>query len=192
VVLFDEIEKAHPEVFNVLLQILDDGRLTDGKGRTVDFRNTVLIMTSNIASQTIFELAPRDPDQMRRRVLEALQASFKPEFLNRVDDTVVFNPLGREEINRIIDLQLERLQALLAERKIALQLTQAARERLLREGYQPAYGARPMKRALQRLIQNPLAQKMLKGEVLPGDAITVDADPKTGELVFERETVAVN
>jgi ATP-dependent Clp protease ATP-binding subunit ClpB len=179
-------------VFNVLLQILDDGRLTDGKGRTVDFRNTVLILTSNIASQTIFELAPRDRDQMRRRVLEALQASFKPEFLNRVDDTVVFNPLGPEEINRIIDLQLERLQALLAERRIALQLTQAARERLLREGYEPAYGARPMKRALQRLVQDPLAQKVLKGEVLPGDSITVDADPKTGELVFERETVAVN
>jgi len=186
VVLFDEIEKAHPEVFNVLLQILEDGRLTDGKGRTVDFRNAVLILTSNIASQTIFELAQRDKEQMRRRVLEALQGSFRPEFLNRVDDTVVFNPLGREEISRIIDLQLQRLRALLAERKIALELTAAARERLFREGYEPAYGARPMKRALQRLIQDPLAQKMLQGEVLPGDAITVDADPKTSELLFER------
>ena len=192
VVLFDEIEKAHPDVFNVLLQILDDGRLTDGKGRTVDFRNTVLILTSNIASQTIFELAQRDREQMRRRVLEALQASFRPEFLNRVDDTVVFNPLGHEEISRIIDLQLKRLRALLAERKIALELTAAARERLLREGYEPAYGARPMKRALQRLVQDPLAQKILKGEVLPGDAITVDADPKTGELVFERSVALAN
>ncbi len=193
VVLFDEIEKAYPEVFNALLQILDDGRLTDGKGRTVDFRNTVLILTSNIASQTIFELAPRDLSEMRRRVLEALQASFRPEFLNRVDDLVVFNPLGREEISRIIDLQLERLQALLAERKIAIQLTEAARERLFREGYEPAYGARPMKRALQRLIQDPLAQKMLKGEVLPGDFLTVDADAKTGELLFERAAeMAVN
>ncbi len=192
VVLFDEIEKAHPDVFNVLLQILDDGRLTDGKGRTVDFRNTVLILTSNIASQTIFELAQRDREQMRRRVLEALQASFRPEFLNRVDDTVVFNPLGREEISRIIDLQLKRLRALLAERKIALELTAAARERLLDEGYDPAYGARPMKRALQRLIQDPLAQKILTGEALPGEFITVDADAKTGELVFERNAVAVN
>ncbi len=193
VVLFDEIEKAHPDVFNALLQILDDGRLTDGKGRTVDFRNTVLILTSNIASQTIFDLAQKNRTEMRRRVLEALQASFRPEFLNRVDDLVVFNPLGREEISRIIDLQLERLQALLAERKIAIQLTEAARERLFREGYEPAYGARPMKRALQRLIQDPLAQKMLKGEVLPGDFITVDADPKTDELVFERATeMAVN
>ncbi|MGH9780148.1 MAG: AAA family ATPase, partial [Candidatus Acidiferrales bacterium] len=192
VVLFDEIEKAHPDAFNVLLQILDDGRLTDGKGRTVDFRNTVLILTSNIASQTIFELAQRDREQMRRRVLEALQASFRPEFLNRVDDTVVFNPLGREEISRIIDLQLKRLRALLAERKIVLELTDAARERLLHEGYEPAYGARPLKRALQRLVQDPLAQKMLKGEVLPGDAITVDADPKTGGLVFERSVALAN
>ena len=185
VVLFDEIEKAHPDVFNVLLQILDDGRLTDGKGRTVDFRNTVLILTSNVASQAIFELAQRDPEPMRRQVLEALQATFKPEFLNRIDDTVVFNPLGREEISRIIELQLAHLRTLLAERKIALELTDRAREVLFSEGFEPAYGARPMKRALQRLVQDPLAQKILKGEVLPGDTVMVEADPKTGQLRFD-------
>jgi len=191
VILFDEIEKAHPDVFNVLLQILDDGRLTDGKGRTVDFRNTVLIMTSNVASQTIFELAQRDRDQMRQRILEALQATFKPEFLNRIDDTVVFDPLGREQISQIIDLQLEHLRRLLAERKISLELTESARDLLLREGFEPAYGARPMKRALQRLIQNPLAQKILQGEVLPGNHVTVKADRKTSAMTFERTSTAV-
>ncbi len=189
VVLFDEIEKAHPDVFNVLLQIFDDGRLTDGKGRTVDFRNTVLIMTSNIASQSIFELAQKNREEMRRRVLEALQSSFRPEFLNRIDDTIVFNPLGREEISRIIDLQLERLRALLAERKITFELTERARELLLREGFEPAYGARPMKRALQRLVQDPLAQKILKGEILPGDHLVVNAG--AGEMTFERTSAAV-
>ncbi|HKZ51840.1 MAG TPA: AAA family ATPase, partial [Candidatus Acidoferrales bacterium] len=191
VILFDEIEKAHPDVFNVLLQILDDGRLTDGKGRTVDFRNTVLIMTSNVASQTIFELAQRDRDQMRQRILEALQATFKPEFLNRIDDTVVFDPLGREQISQIIDLQLEHLRRLLAERKISLELTESARDLLLCEGFEPAYGARPMKRALQRLIQNPLAQKILQGEVLPGNHVTVKADRKTSAMTFERTSTAV-
>jgi ATP-dependent Clp protease ATP-binding subunit ClpB len=202
VVLFDEIEKAHPDVFNALLQILDDGRLTDGKGRTVDFRNTVLILTSNVASQRIFELAAHDPasakatagqaaNDLSRSVLAALQATFKPEFLNRIDDIVVFNPLGREEISRIIELQLAHLRALLAERKITLELTEPAREVLFREGYEPAYGARPMKRALQRLVQDPLAQKILKGEILPGDQVTVDADAKSGELRFERASSMV-
>ena len=191
VILFDEIEKAHPDVFNVLLQILDDGRLTDGKGRTVDSRNTVLIMTSNVASQTIFALAQRDRDQMRQRILEALQATFKPEFLNRIDDTVVFDPLGREQISQIIDLQLEHLRRLLAERKISLELTESARDLLLCEGFEPAYGARPMKRALQRLIQNPLAQKILQGEVLPGNHVTVKADRKTSAMTFERTSTAV-
>jgi ATP-dependent Clp protease ATP-binding subunit ClpB len=191
VILFDEVEKAHPDVFNVLLQILDDGRLTDGKGRTVDFRNTVLIMTSNVASQAIFELAERDPEAMRQRILEALQVTFKPEFLNRIDDTVVFAPLSRAEIRQIIDLQLEHLRSLLAERKITVELTDQARELVLREGFEPAYGARPMKRALQRLIQNPLAQKILQGEVLPGDHVTVDADAKTAAITFERAATAV-
>jgi len=193
VILFDEIEKAHPDVFNVLLQILDDGRLTDGKGRTVDFRNTVLIMTSNVASPERSEgpelVKGQTRSQRKQRILEALQATFKPEFLNRIDDTVVFDPLGREEISQIIDLQLEHLRHLLAERKISLELTAAARELLLREGFEPAYGARPMKRALQRLIQNPLAQRILQGEVLPGDHVTVDA--KRGEMTFERAAATV-
>jgi ATP-dependent Clp protease ATP-binding subunit ClpB len=183
-VLFDEVEKAHPDVFNALLQILDDGRLTDGKGRTVDFKNTVLIMTSNVASETIFELASGDEDAMRERILEALQATFKPEFLNRIDDTVVFEPLARKEIAQIIELQLKHLRELLAEREIAVELTDSARELLFREGYEPAYGARPLKRAIQRLVQNPLAQKILQGEVLPGEVITVDA--QGGELRFNR------
>ncbi|MBI4462276.1 MAG: ATP-dependent chaperone ClpB, partial [Acidobacteria bacterium] len=202
VVLFDEIEKAHPDVFNVLLQILDDGRLTDGKGRTVDFKNTVLILTSNIASQAIFELTQSDPasakasagqvgEAMRKRVLEALQATFKPEFLNRVDDTVIFNALGRAELDQIVDLQLAHLWRLLAERKIEIELTERAREMLFREGYDPAYGARPMKRALQRLIQDSLALKILNGEVLPGERVLVDADPKKDEMRFERAAAAV-
>jgi len=184
VVLFDEIEKAHPDVFNVLLQILDDGRLTDGKGRTVDFKNTVLIMTSNVASQAIYELAGRDKEEMRKRILETLQATFKPEFLNRIDDTVVFEPLGPEQIGQIIELQLQHLRGLLAERQITIELTEEAREALFREGYEPAYGARPLKRAIQRLVQNPLAQRILQGEVLPGDVVRVDAE--SGELRFER------
>ena len=191
VVLFDEIEKAHPDVFNLLLQILDDGRLTDGQGRTVDFKNTVLILTSNIASTTIFELAGRDREGMRKRVLEALQATFRPEFLNRIDDTVIFNPLGKSELNQIVDLQLAHLRRLLAERKIEIELTERARELLFREGYDPAYGARPMKRALQRLIQDPLAMKILNGEVLAGERVLVDADATKGEMKFERAAAAV-
>ena len=189
VILFDEIEKAHPDVFNVLLQILDDGRLTDGKGRTVNFRNAVLILTSNVASQAIFELAQSDRDAMERRITEALQATFKPEFLNRVDDNVIFNPLGREQLDRIIDLQLGHLRALLADRKITIELSEKARELLFSQGFEPAYGARPMKRALQRLIQNPLAKKILAGEVLPGDSLLVDAPD--GTIHFERQPVRV-
>ncbi|MFQ5817262.1 MAG: ATP-dependent chaperone ClpB [Terriglobia bacterium] len=197
VVLFDEIEKAHPEVFNILLQILDDGRLTDGKGRTVDFKNTVLIMTSNIASQAIFELSASPesgegkPAELRQRMTEALQASFRPEFLNRVDDTVIFNSLGRAELDQIVDLQLTHLRRLLAERKIEIELTQRAREVLFREGYEPAYGARPLKRALQRLIQDPLALKILNGEVSSGDRVVVDAEPGKGEMKFARAGAAV-
>ncbi|MFQ5927428.1 MAG: AAA family ATPase, partial [Terriglobia bacterium] len=197
VVLFDEIEKAHPEVFNLLLQVLDDGRLTDGKGRTVDFKNTVLIMTSNIAGQTIFELsgAPeagtQQRSELRQRVLEALQASFRPEFLNRVDDTIVFNSLGRAELDQIVELQFAHLRRLLAERRIEIELTQRARELLFREGYDPAYGARPLKRAIQRLIQDPLALKILNGEVLTGDRVVVDADAAKGAMKFGRAAVAV-
>jgi len=194
VVLLDEIEKAHPDVFNILLQILEDGRLTDGKGRTVDFRNAVVIMTSNVGSAAIFELAARDPKKAREEAMAALRAMFRPEFLNRVDDIVMFRPLGEEQIERIVELQLGRVRALLAERQVTLELTPAAKSLLFREGFDPAYGARPMKRAIQRLIQDPLALKILAGEVRPGDEVVADADAKTGEMKFERETakMAVN
>jgi ATP-dependent Clp protease ATP-binding subunit ClpB len=187
VVLFDEIEKAHPDVFNVLLQIMDDGRLTDGKGRTVDFRNTVLIMTSNLGSAYLTAEALRDPAewaQAQKSVMNALQAHFKPEFLNRVDDVIVFNPLGKEQLTRILELRLEELRRLLSDRRISLELTSAARELAFREGYDPAYGARPLKRAVQRLIQDPLAMKILDGEVLHGDHVIVDADLAKGEMRF--------
>jgi len=185
VVLLDEIEKAHPDVFNILLQILEDGRLTDSKGRTADFRNAVIVMTSNVGSTAIFELAGRDPQRARQQALEALRESFRPEFLNRVDDIVIFNPLGREQLTQIIELQLAHVSKLLAGRNITIERTGAARELLFREGYDPAYGARPMKRAIQRLIQDPLAMRILKGELLPGDHVVVDADPKAGRMLFE-------
>ena len=191
VVLLDEIEKAHPDVFNILLQILDDGRLTDGKGRTVDFRNAVIIMTSNAGSAGIFELAVKDPKKAREEAMGALRELFRPEFLNRIDDIVMFRPLGKEQIELIVELQLRRVRALLAERKVTLELTATAKSQLLREGYDPAYGARPMKRAIQRLIQDPLAMKILDGEVRPGDEVLVDADAKTGEMKFEREPAKI-
>src|SRR5688500_8650163 len=175
VVLFDEIEKAHPDVFNVLLQILDDGRLTDSKGRTVDFKNTVLIMTSNLGSREI-QAAEGDEKQVREAVLEELRVNFKPEFLNRIDDIVIFRQLSQKEIARIIDVQLDRLLHMLKDRNITISLDEAARALLAREGYDPAYGARPLKRAIQTLIQNPLAVKILQGEILPGQAVRVTAD----------------
>ncbi|MGB9447397.1 MAG: AAA family ATPase, partial [Candidatus Acidiferrum sp.] len=186
VVLFDEIEKAHPDVFNVLLQILEDGRLTDGKGRTVDFRNTVLVMTSNVGSAAIYEFAGKDPERARREAMEALRQSFRPEFLNRIDEIVIFNPLGKEQLERIVRLLLKSVEKLLAERKITLELTPAAKELLLREGYDPAYGARPLRRTIQRLIQDPLALQILEGAVLPGDHIRVDRDGKKDVMRFER------
>jgi len=188
VILFDEIEKAHPEVFNILLQIMDDGRLTDGKGRVVDFRNTVIIMTSNIGSAYLQAEALRTPEefeQARKQVMNALQAHFKPEFLNRVDDIIIFNPLGREQLVKIIELRLEDLRRLLAERKISLELTERAKTLLFTEGYDANYGARPLKRAIQRLIQDPLALKILDGQVLHGDHVVVDADPREHKMVFE-------
>jgi ATP-dependent Clp protease ATP-binding subunit ClpB len=174
VILFDEIEKAHTDVFNVLLQILDDGRLTDAKGRTVDFKNTVLIMTSNLGSREI-QAAEGDEKQVREAVLQELRAHFKPEFLNRIDDVVIFHQLSREQIGEIIDVQLERLRAMLAERNITVVLDSSAKELLMREGYDPSYGARPLKRAIQTLIQNPLAVKLLQGEIAPGQTIKVSA-----------------
>ncbi|HEX5483395.1 MAG TPA: ATP-dependent chaperone ClpB [Terriglobia bacterium] len=199
VLLFDEIEKAHPDVFNIFLQVLDDGRLTDGKGRTVDFKNTVIIMTSNIASHFIHEAAGRGgttdfetgkvSEEVRQRIHQELLVHFRPEFLNRIDETVIFNPLGKAEIEKIIELQLNHLRGILEDRKIHLELTDKARELLFREGYDPQFGARPLKRAIQRQIQDPLAIKMLDGEVAPGDEITVDADLKKGEMKFEKEAV---
>jgi ATP-dependent Clp protease ATP-binding subunit ClpB len=188
VVLFDEIEKAHPDVCNVLLQILEDGRLTDGKGRTVDFRNTVLVMTSNVGSPAIFEYAARDPERARKEALEALRAAFRPEFLNRVDDIVLFRPLGNEELRQIVKLQLAQVEKLLEERKITFELTDRATELLFREGFDPAYGARPLRRAIQRLIQDPLALRILEGSILPGEHVLVDADPRSEKMVFQQAT----
>jgi ATP-dependent Clp protease ATP-binding subunit ClpB len=186
VILFDEIEKAHPDVFNVLLQILEDGRLTDGKGRTVHFRNTVLVMTSNVGSTAIFELSEKDPDAARKEAMDALRASFRPEFINRIDEIVIFNPLGKDQLAKIVGLLLKSVEKLLAERLITLELTPAAQELLLREGYDPAYGARPLRRTIQRLIQDPLAMQILEGAVLPGDHLRVDRDAKKAAMQFQR------
>ncbi|MGQ9681443.1 MAG: ATP-dependent chaperone ClpB [Anaerolineae bacterium] len=182
VVLFDEIEKAHPEVFNLLLQILDDGRLTDGHGRTVNFRNTVIIMTSNVGSQWIKDLGGREDAAMRSRVMEALRQHFRPEFLNRIDEVIIFNSLSREQLVRIVDIQLERMRRLLQERRIELEVTPAAKEYLAEVGFDPVYGARPLKRAIQRELQDPLALHLLRGEFKEGE--TVIADAQDGQLVF--------
>jgi ATP-dependent Clp protease ATP-binding subunit ClpB len=173
VVLLDEVEKAHPDVWNVMLQIFDDGRLTDGKGRTVDFKNTVIIMTSNVGlglSET--------------NVREALRQHFKPEFLNRIDDIIVFKSLGKEEITKIIDIQLESLRNHLADRKITLELTSAARDAIFKEGYDPSFGARPLKRAIQKLLADPLALKILEGEIQSGDHVAADLN-RDGEFTFQ-------
>jgi len=184
IVLMDEIEKAHPEVFNVLLQILDDGRLTDGHGRTVDFKNTVVIMTSNIGSQWIVDLGAKDYEEMRRRVTDAVKAHFKPEFLNRIDELIIFHSLGIVEIKAIVGIQLKKLQQRLSERRLNLELTEKAREWLAKEGFDPAYGARPLKRVIQKEIQDQLAIKILEGKFKEGDTITADVDAKKGGLIF--------
>jgi ATP-dependent Clp protease ATP-binding subunit ClpB len=184
IVLMDEIEKAHPEVFNVLLQILDDGRLTDGHGRTVDFKNTVIIMTSNIGSQWIVDLGEKDYEVMRGRVMDAMKAHFKPEFLNRIDELIIFHGLGIEEIKAIVEIQVKKLQQRLLERRIQLKMTEKAKEWLAKEGFDPAYGARPLKRVIQKEIQDQLALKILGGKFKEGDTITADRDDKKGELVF--------
>src|SRR5712671_1622838 len=186
VVLFDEIEKAHPDVFNVLLQILEDGRLTDGKGRTVDFRNTVLAMTSNVGSTAISELSVKDPEQARKEAMEALRASFRPEFINRIDEIVIFNQLGKAQLEGIVKMLLKNVEKLLEERKITLELSPAANALLLEEGYDPAYVARPLRRTIRRRIQDPLAMQILEGQVLPGDHIRVDRDGKKDAMRFER------
>jgi ATP-dependent Clp protease ATP-binding subunit ClpB len=208
VVLFDEIEKAHPDVFNVLLQIMDDGRLTDGKGRLVDFKNTIIIMTSNLGSSFLSGRAdahvrpPRTEasgvpspealseedtwfEKASEQVMNALHGHFRPEFLNRVDDIIIFSPLGKEQLVKIVELRLEDVRRLLADRKISIELTDSAKELLFTQGYDANFGARPLKRAIQKLVQDPLALKILDGEVLHGDHIVVDADKKTGKMKFE-------
>jgi ATP-dependent Clp protease ATP-binding subunit ClpB len=184
VILFDEIEKANPEVFNVLLQIMDDGRLTDGQGRTVDFRNAVLIMTSNLGGQQIQDMVNRSFEDVQSVVQQVLRDHFKPEFLNRVDEIIVFRSLTREQLGAIVDIQVRRLQQRLAERKIGLRLTEAARELIAERGWDPTYGARPLKRAIQRLVQDPLAMRLLQGEFAEGDTVEVDA--QDGELTFRK------
>jgi ATP-dependent Clp protease ATP-binding subunit ClpB len=186
VVLFDEIEKAAPDVFNVFLQIMDDGQLTDGKGRRVDFKNTIIIMTSNIGAQFMSADALTSPESFTRastHVMDALRQHFKPEFLNRVDDIVLFKPLGKPELSKIVDLQLENVRRLLADRRISLELSDAAKDVIFAQGYDPAYGARPLKRAIQKLVQDPLALKILEGEVLHGDHVIVGVG-SDGNLTF--------
>ena len=195
VVLFDEIEKAHHDVFNVMLQILDDGRLTDGQGRTVDFKNTIVIMTSNVGSLRILEyrgaFAGAGYERMKEAVLEEMRRQFRPEFLNRVDEIIVFHALAEEHLKQIVEIQLGRLRARLADRHITLQLTEAARSSLVRTGYDPHYGARPLKRAIQKKIETPLGRLLLKGTVRDGQTVVVDAESETGELTFTPEAVGV-
>jgi ATP-dependent Clp protease ATP-binding subunit ClpB len=191
VVLFDEIEKAHQDVFNVLLQILDEGRLTDSQGRTVDFKNTVLIMTSNIGSHVLqmgIEGKDTIDEATRSRVMDALRQHFRPEFLNRVDEIVIFEPLRREQMNRIVEIQLARLRKLLEDRRLTLEMSPAAVSFLAEHGYDPVYGARPLKRAIQKYLQDPLAMSVLSGSYVAGDTVAVDAGK--GALRFSKKTTA--
>jgi ATP-dependent Clp protease ATP-binding subunit ClpB len=190
VVLFDEIEKAHHDVFNVLLQVLDDGRLTDGQGRTVDFRNSIIIMTSNIGSPIIQEyfsagkLGPKEHAEMEKLVRTELRAHFRPEFLNRVDDIIIFHSLDEKHLAHIVDIQLERLQKRLAQQQLSLEIDRSAKTMIAKEGFDPQFGARPLKRTIQDLVLDPLATKLLQGEFKPGDRIKVVAH--NGELAFEK------
>jgi ATP-dependent Clp protease ATP-binding subunit ClpB len=189
VVLFDEIEKAHGDVFNILLQVLDDGRLTDGHGRTVDFRNTLVIMTSNLGGEIMAQQAEgEDSTAVRGEVMEAVRASFRPEFINRIDEILLFHRLGRAEMTGIVEIQLKRLVAMLAERRIALRLDDSAKAWLAEQGYDPVYGARPLKRVIQRELQNPLAEQILAGEIGEGEEVTVMAGE--GGLVIKGAAVA--
>jgi ATP-dependent Clp protease ATP-binding subunit ClpB len=191
VILLDEIEKAHPDVFNILLQVLDDGRLTDGHGRTVDFRNTVVVMTSNLGSQRIQALGPEaDYDAMKAAVMEVVADQFRPEFINRVDEVVVFHSLGREQIRAIVDIQLGYLRRRLADRDLGLELSDSALDRLAEAGFDPVYGARPLKRAIQTQLENPLAHRILKGEFGPGDLIRVEAGDRGLEFHQRRGEAA--
>jgi ATP-dependent Clp protease ATP-binding subunit ClpB len=187
VVLFDEVEKAHPDVLNVLLQLLDDGRLTDAQGRTVDFRNTIVIMTSNLGSQWITERGLSE-DEIRERVMDAVRTHFRPELINRIDEIVIFHALGLEQIRRIVEIQLRGLRQRLAERKMSLELTPAAELELARAGFDPVYGARPLKRTIQKELVQPLAVRLLQGEFGDGDTIAVDVG-SDGRLVFDKALV---
>ncbi|RYG18327.1 type VI secretion system ATPase TssH, partial [bacterium] len=183
VILLDEVEKAHPEVFNVLLQVLDDGRLTDGQGRTVDFRNSIIILTSNLGSQHYPDpLMDGDWDEVKKDVMDEVRAHFRPEFVNRIDEIVIFRSLGVNEIKRIVDIQLRQLASRLADRRIEIKLTDAAASEIASAGWDPAYGARPLKRAIQREVLNPLAQAILRGDIRDGSTVTVDA--KDGAFEF--------
>jgi ATP-dependent Clp protease ATP-binding subunit ClpB len=188
VVLFDEIEKAHPDVFNVLLQVLDDGRLTDGKGRVVSFKNTVIIMTSNLGSEWIAEATAMDEAEVRAKIEESLRRHFRPEFFNRIDDVIVFHRLTREEIAQIVEIQLKALARTVADRGIALTWTDKAKQALAARGYDPAFGARPLKRLLQKAVIDALAEKILKNEVEPGDAAEITASGE-GEIEVRRKPV---
>jgi ATP-dependent Clp protease ATP-binding subunit ClpB len=188
VILLDEVEKAHPEVFNILLQVLDDGRLTDGHGRTVDFRNTVIVMTSNLGSDRIQEMHGQDYEAMKSAVMDVVGKHFRPEFINRVDEIVVFHPLDRSQIREIAAIQVDYLRRRLAEREIGFEISDSALDLLGEAGFDPVYGARPLKRAIQHRLENALAQKILAGEFAPGDAIRIDA--ADGELLFERVAAA--
>ena len=181
--LFDEIEKAHQDVFNVLLQLLDDGRLTDGQGRTIDFRNTAVIMTSNLGSQLMQASPTLDPKDVCDQVMEIVRGHFRPEFLNRLDEIIMFNRLGQEQIEQIVEIQLEVLSKRLAQKRIALTLSDAAKSHLAQTGFDPLFGARPLKRAIQSKILNPLASKILAGDVLEDSE--VEADMVSGEMVFK-------
>jgi len=188
VILFDEIEKAHADVFNVLLQVLDDGRLTDGQGRTVDFKNTLIVMTSNLASEVIQEMARNEAEdwEIEARLTEALKVQFRPEFLNRIDETVVFHTLGREELAAIVDIQVGELSRRLSSRKIGVTVTDAARNLIAELGYDPTFGARPLKRLIQQKIENALAGRIIAGDVCDGDHVVVDAEGKTFTFDVER------
>ena len=183
VILFDEIEKAHPDVFNVLLQVLDDGRLTDGQGRTVDFRNTLIIMTSNLGSEYLVNQPEgEDSDVVREQVMNVVRSHFRPEFLNRVDEIILFHRLKRDQMTRIVDIQMKRLSKLLADRKLEVELDASAKEWLGQKGYDPAYGARPLKRVIQKYVQDPLAELILQGKIREGDKIKITAD-KNGLVI---------
>ncbi|MEM6590528.1 MAG: AAA family ATPase, partial [Cyanobacteria bacterium P01_C01_bin.73] len=186
VILFDEIEKAHPDVFNVLLQVLDDGRVTDAQGHTVDFKNSIIIMTSNIGSQYILDVAGDDDkyDEMRSRVIDAMRSNFRPEFLNRVDEMIIFHGLRKDQLSEIVKLQVKRLKKRLADRKMALRLTDAAVDFIAEVGYDPVYGARPLKRAIQRELETQIAKAILRSEFTEGDTIFVDVENE--RLSFKR------